>query len=661
MSWKGQLRKAGIESDGKAIDLFRGSLKIHGLSTVVGSETVNVLIRDSAGKILFATGTTVPTGATAGYAKGCLFIDTNVGAGLKGLYENQGTITSCDFNAVGDFVAAEIALASAKILVGGAGGAAAAQSVSGDLTMLNTGVFSLSDRFRKRTLASIATVGAGTYLVADLLKGLIQRDPAGAARADTIDTAANIVGALTNSVIGAFIACAVHNIGSTGEDITITAGAGITLDSSLNVTIKPGQVATLLFVATNVTAAAEAVTVYRLDTPAILAEHVPLVDGKVLIGNATNLAEAQTPSGDVGVTNAGVISLIDRFRKRTITPIATAGPETLLAAALAGGVIQRDPNGAARADTFDSAANILAALTNPVVGAFIPVFVHNIGATTETITLTSPGADIVLDTYLDAVIHPGQVAFILLVATNIGVGTEEFTVYRLDPADVNDDMIATGVGVGKLALATGKVISGSAGGAGEATTPSVDNETPTNVVTEATKMFFYNNLAAAAVACHAAVQESAADAFPGPFTNPATPRSLDIVFDAGWQGGDVTVIGTDQFDDPVTEVFADNPGATVAGTKIFKTIVSASKELTAGTVDACQLQTGDLIGIAAVLAGAYGAGFVDGVAELFAWNNTYHYFDPTTAPNGAHDYTVVVPTTHNHIQNAHNHGLTFTP
>ncbi len=73
-------------------------LKATGHSTTIGAETFNVLVKDDSDMILLATGTTVPTDAGAGFAKGCLFIDTNVGAGTTGLYENVGTTTSCNFD-----------------------------------------------------------------------------------------------------------------------------------------------------------------------------------------------------------------------------------------------------------------------------------------------------------------------------------------------------------------------------------------------------------------------------------------------------------------------------------------------------------------------------------------------------------------------------------
>lgn len=73
-----------------------------GVARLIGDKvgTVSVLIRDAAGKALLATGTTVPSDTTDGYAKGCLFIDTDVATGTTGLYCNKGTSTSCVFTAV---------------------------------------------------------------------------------------------------------------------------------------------------------------------------------------------------------------------------------------------------------------------------------------------------------------------------------------------------------------------------------------------------------------------------------------------------------------------------------------------------------------------------------------------------------------------------------
>jgi hypothetical protein len=63
---------------------------------------VTAYMIDGNGYVMYATGTTVPSDAGAGYAKGCLFVDTDVAGGTTGLYVNVGTTASCNFDAVSD-------------------------------------------------------------------------------------------------------------------------------------------------------------------------------------------------------------------------------------------------------------------------------------------------------------------------------------------------------------------------------------------------------------------------------------------------------------------------------------------------------------------------------------------------------------------------------
>jgi len=62
--------------------------------------------------LLIASGTTVPTDAAAGYQTGCLFLHTDGSTGTA-VYINEGSVTSCDFNAVAALTAAQEALISA--------------------------------------------------------------------------------------------------------------------------------------------------------------------------------------------------------------------------------------------------------------------------------------------------------------------------------------------------------------------------------------------------------------------------------------------------------------------------------------------------------------------------------------------------------------------
>lgn len=81
-------------------DAVIGRLTLDG-ETISG---VKRLQMDSSNKVLLASGTTVPTNGTAGYAKGCVFIQTDTATGLCARYENIGTTASCQFRVIGTHV-----------------------------------------------------------------------------------------------------------------------------------------------------------------------------------------------------------------------------------------------------------------------------------------------------------------------------------------------------------------------------------------------------------------------------------------------------------------------------------------------------------------------------------------------------------------------------
>lgn len=82
---------------GKLAQVVVPALTIGGTKIATG---VTAILKDDNDKALLATGTTVPADAGALYAKGCLFIDTDVATGTSGLYVNVGTAASCVFKLV---------------------------------------------------------------------------------------------------------------------------------------------------------------------------------------------------------------------------------------------------------------------------------------------------------------------------------------------------------------------------------------------------------------------------------------------------------------------------------------------------------------------------------------------------------------------------------
>lgn len=100
MSWSGKFKTNSIESMIRA-----GEVRT---ATVAGT-TANIRIMefDEDHDAVHCTGTDVPTDTTSGYAKGCIFIDTDVATGTTGRYENVGTNTSCNFDIITGVIGAD--------------------------------------------------------------------------------------------------------------------------------------------------------------------------------------------------------------------------------------------------------------------------------------------------------------------------------------------------------------------------------------------------------------------------------------------------------------------------------------------------------------------------------------------------------------------------
>lgn len=81
----------------------------------------------------------------------------------------------------------------------------------------------------------------------------------------------------------------------------------------------------------------------------------------------------------------------------------------------------------------------------------------------------------------------------------------------------------------------------------------------------------------------AGVASTAANLFPGPYTDPDVPRALSVFFPSDWAGGNITIAGTDARGNSVNEVFAASVATTVSGTKAFATIASITKATVAGS------------------------------------------------------------------------------
>ena len=77
--------------------------------------------------------------------------------------------------------------------------------------------------------------------------------------------------------------------------------------------------------------------------------------------------------------------------------------------------------------------------------------------------------------------------------------------------------------------------------------------------------------------------------FPGPIQQPPTPQTLNVTYQNGWDGGDVTIAGTTVTGEAISETIPAGPlpvptpvALLVQGTQVFSTITSITKSVVAG-------------------------------------------------------------------------------
>lgn len=147
---------------------------------------------------------------------------------------------------------------------------------------------------------------------------------------------------------------------------------------------------------------------------------------------------------------------------------------------------------------------------------------------------------------------------------------------------------------------------------------------------------------ASATACHASFAgNNASNVFPGAFTNPGHPRNLTVTMAGGWDGGNVIVTGTDQFDAAQSETFTAGSGVTRTGAKIFKTVTSAVKGAVGVSAAGASIGTGQILGIPLNIT-AGGVLFVDATAEVAAFDLDPPSVLPSATANGARVYQALV-------------------
>ena len=138
-------------------------LRTAGASFKVGTPTsVTVLEVDSANDVWKAKGAVVPSDGDAGFAKGCIFIQTDGGVATT-FYINEGTAASCDFNAMETSASTITGVTAGNGLTGGGteGTVSLAVNVDDSTLEINTDIVRVKDAGITAAKLAAAVAGAG--------------------------------------------------------------------------------------------------------------------------------------------------------------------------------------------------------------------------------------------------------------------------------------------------------------------------------------------------------------------------------------------------------------------------------------------------------------------------------------------------------------------
>jgi len=194
----------------------------------IGAVTVNVTEFDPSGFIKECFGTTVPTAASAGFAKGAIFTDTDVAGGTSGSYVNIGTTSSSNFSLIG-------APAGTFTDLTATGNTTLGNAVSD--TVVTNGVLYVRGSMSTVQSTPTAKTISSTLTVADLVPGIITiNQGGGATSAQQLPNGTDLDTGFAGFAANDSYDFSIINISTVAaEDATISVNTGVTIVGNLNI------------------------------------------------------------------------------------------------------------------------------------------------------------------------------------------------------------------------------------------------------------------------------------------------------------------------------------------------------------------------------------------------------------------------------------------
>ncbi len=231
-------------------------------------------------------------------------------------------------------------------------------------------------------------------------------------------------GDVTFTPTGDFVVTATDDITLTADDLTFTGddvtwtcdNFAISSNEASALAVGPnGVTGPTLLVDASTASAANGLKILSGASNSVLALSVVGGTNEVLTINGKGTGRILIGSVSTGLVQLGRGSLRPAMQSSTVTTDATAGPLTMTATMLLGGIIRRDPVGSDRTDVTDTAANILS-LGSMGVGDTLYCYYINTADAAETITI-SGGTNVTVTNPLQTIAQ-NESALLLLRATS---------------------------------------------------------------------------------------------------------------------------------------------------------------------------------------------------------------------------------------------------
>jgi hypothetical protein len=148
---------------------------------------------------------------------------------------------------------------SGALVVSGGLGVATDSYFGGDF-LVTGNTYPRGTIFQQYTVTSVTTAGNVTHTAASIVGGILLRNCNGSARTDVTPTAAQLVALVPHAVVGTGIWSSIRNVSTTNIAVTLTAGAGVTLNNTITVAQNTSQ--QFIYLITNV--GTPAITVYTV-------------------------------------------------------------------------------------------------------------------------------------------------------------------------------------------------------------------------------------------------------------------------------------------------------------------------------------------------------------------------------------------------------------